>query len=220
MQPHSITNLCAYCGQSYTFKYPDRPTLFCSRLCSLKSRTKEVVPLNCAYCGTSFLPAGRRANPERAFCSTVCARKSRTKDPIDRFWKYVQKESHGCWIWIGGCTSDGYGSFSAIPGKQTMLAHRFSYQLHYGTLPDLEICHSCDNPPCVNPNHLFPGTHTQNMRDAVAKGRLGNGLSLEIAREIRALHRVLPNATIAERFNISESLVWFIVANKIWKEDV
>lgn len=209
--------VCAYCAKRYTQKYSGRPTEFCSRTCACKSRAKPIPQLTCAHCSTAFTPPGRRTRPDHTFCSTMCARKSRTKTPAERFWKHVQK-SDDCWSWIGSKSRDGYGTFSATPGKLTMLAHRFSYQLHHGSLPDIEICHTCDNPSCVRPDHLFAGTHLENMHDAVAKGRLGRGLSIAIAREIRALEGIVPRPEIANRYNISEGLVWFIVYNRIWKE--
>lgn len=92
----------------------------------------------------------------------------------ERFWGNVDR-SGDCWLWTGGKDKDGYGKFrvsTSGPGAQTR-AHRFSYELHHGPLADgLMVCHSCDNPPCVRPEHLFPGTALQNRNDAVAKGRL------------------------------------------------
>lgn len=217
MQPHFTTPICAYCGRAYTFKYPGRPTLFCSRVCACKSRKHPPAALTCAHCGAVFIPAGRRAQPDRAFCSPACARKSRTKSPAERFWKHVHK-TDGCWVWTGGRGRDGYGQFGPGGQSASVLAHRFSYQLHHGSLPDLEICHTCDNPACVRPDHLFAGTHLENMRDAVRKGRLGANMSLAIAREIRALDGVISRKAIALQYGISDSLVWFIVHNRIWKE--
>lgn len=72
----------------------------------------------------------------------------------------------GCWIWMRGATGDGYGSFRG------MRAHRYSWQMQYGEIPpDMDVLHRCDVPLCVNPDHLFLGTHTDNMRDKIAKGR-------------------------------------------------
>lgn len=208
---------CAYCGRSFTPKYVGRPTEHCSRACACKSRAKPVKPLICAHCGTQFIPPGRYRNPEWTFCSTVCARKSRTKSSDVLFWRRVKKHEGGCWLWIGSKNRDGYGTFRA--NEKTMLVHRFSYQLHHGNLPDLEICHTCDNPACVNPAHLFAGTHLENMRDAVNKGRLGAGMTIERAREIRALDGVISRKLIAERYGISEGLIWFIVKERIWREE-
>jgi hypothetical protein len=89
---------------------------------------------------------------------------------VERFWKRVDK-SGDCWLWTGGKHDFGYGIFS--PGRYTRIyAHRFSYELHYGPVPDgLYVLHRCDNPPCVNPAHLWLGTHLDNTADRHRKGR-------------------------------------------------
>lgn len=88
---------------------------------------------------------------------------------IARFWSKVDK-SGDCWEWAAGRGSFGYGRFRAL-GK-TDYAHRVSYGLEYGEIPDgMCVLHKCDNPPCVNPAHIFLGTKADNMADRDAKGR-------------------------------------------------
>lgn len=92
----------------------------------------------------------------------------------ERFWPKVERrEPDECWPWKASVTGRGYGRF-ALSGKARH-AHRVSYEIANGQAPgDLFVLHRCDNPPCVNPAHLFLGTNTDNVRDAVAKGRHSN----------------------------------------------
>lgn len=89
---------------------------------------------------------------------------------IQSFWEKVNRLSDNeCWEWKASTRRGGYGQFTS--GTQRV-AHRFSWELHNGKIPSgLIVCHKCDNPKCVNPNHLFLGTYKDNMSDKTAKGR-------------------------------------------------
>lgn len=144
----------------------------------------------------------------------------RPKATIEQaFTKYfVRGEAGQCWEWQGNRANTGYGRVS-IEGKR-MLAHRASYLIHYGYLPDdLEVCHSCDNRPCVNPEHLFLGTHRDNMADASAKGKSAVKLTQAMADEIRRLcaqgHR--RQAAVARQFGVSPTTVTEIVLGRTWR---
>lgn len=89
----------------------------------------------------------------------------------DRFWSKVDKSAgpQGCWVWTGSIATNGYGLFTV--NDRTRRAHRVSFRLFHGYESPLLVCHHCDNPPCVNPAHLFEGTKSDNGLDMSAKGR-------------------------------------------------
>lgn len=85
------------------------------------------------------------------------------------FWSMVDKKGD-CWLWMGGCNEDGYGTLT-WNGKKSG-AHRVALYLSKGEIPDnLNALHTCDNPPCCKPDHLFSGTQKENIQDAINKGR-------------------------------------------------
>lgn len=97
--------------------------------------------------------------------------------PIEtRFWGKVTK-GDGCWEWCGSRKGGRYGGYGTIfYGGKTESAHRVAYQLTYGVIPDgMVVCHRCDHPPCVRPDHLFLGTLSDNAQDCVNKGRHRGG---------------------------------------------
>jgi hypothetical protein len=98
------------------------------------------------------------------------------KNHSEDIWRFIQKgEPDECWLWLGSRLKNGYGRFR-LSGK-TRLAHRVVYLITFGECPDdLLVCHTCDNPPCCNPNHLFLGTNADNQRDCTEKGRQANVL--------------------------------------------
>lgn len=100
----------------------------------------------------------------------------RPKPLVERFLSKVEK-TDTCWLWKANLTKDGYGRLNVggVHGRMC-LAHRVSYELFIGPIPDgLNVLHDCDTPGCVNPEHLFAGTQADNMKDMLAKGRWNGG---------------------------------------------
>lgn len=159
-----------------------------------------------------------------------------TRTPLhDRFWKYVSPcPNTGCWWWTGTASiADpvaplAYGRINIGGAKVKMLrATRVSFEMHVGPIPDgMFVCHKCDNPPCVNPDHLFLGTQLENMADCKAKGRHsfgvtygeGNCHSKLTDTQVRAIRASTGTfKEIAKRFGVSKSNVEFILKRKTWK---
>lgn len=141
-------------------------------------------------------------------------------DAVSRFERqHIPEPNSGCWLWAGSVDSYGYGQLSLGAGQGLQLAHRFSWRLHKGEIPDrLHVLHSCDNPGCVNPGHLFLGTHADNMGDMALKrrGRPGSTrLSLDQVQEIRQASD--PQIELARRYGVGPSHISKIKSNRKWK---
>lgn len=177
----------------------------------------------CAHCHTRFLGDRDRTK----YCSRKCFDDARTKPLDQRFWERVDKRGPDeCWPWLSGTNALGYGGIST--GKRpaaSLLAHRVSWMLHQGQIPDgLDVLHSCDNPPCVNPAHLWLGTRADNNidrhlkgRDAVLPGEKNGRAKLTSAQvlEVRAARG--KQADIGRRYGIIQSTVCAIKARRLWK---
>lgn len=148
-------------------------------------------------------------------------------DVVSKFERSIERITEsGCWIWTGGTNHGrkGYGRFShyGSRGKRTY-AHRFAYETFKGPVPDgLFVCHKCDVPYCVNPDHLFLGTSMDNFLDAQRKGRTVKGersfnakLSDEKVREIR--RSSLTRRELSDLFDVSYSAIRDVLGNLTWK---
>lgn len=144
------------------------------------------------------------------------------------FWAKVCLHTvEGCWVWLGAKSRSGYGRFN-VAGKNRF-ASRVSWLLHYGADPGgMHVCHHCDNPPCVNPKHLFLGDDADNSIDKCAKGRqhrpgvvgedsYNHKLSGETVLQIRELiEDGISQKEVAKRFGISQTNVSAIKRRKTW----
>lgn len=147
----------------------------------------------------------------------------------DRFWRKVDKSGgpDACWPWLGIHNEHGYGVF-ATGGHRTRykLAHRIAWQLTHSPIPPgIIACHHCDNPPCVNPAHIFLGTQVENMADCKAKGRTARGehvrqakITAEQVQAIRARYAAggVTNVQLAREYNLSQSAINLIINRKRW----
>ncbi len=143
----------------------------------------------------------------------------------DRFWAKVDKRGPDeCWLWIAATNHFGYGAFCVDGAMRS--AHRASWLLANGPCPPgLFVCHRCDNPPCVNPAHLFLGTSAENSADMVSKGRQGIGarngnavLSTRQAQVARFLcaSTSLSHLEISQLFGVRQSAIHKIESRRTW----
>jgi hypothetical protein len=122
----------------------------------------------------------------------------------ERFWRRVDKngpairvELGECWLWVAEVNTYGYGRV-AFNG-QGMFAHRVAWLLTHGTLPDLFVCHKCDNPRCVRPEHLFLGTARDNVIDMLAKGRCASGNARFTADQVAKIRAEFADGNVTKR---------------------
>ena len=151
----------------------------------------------------------------------------------DRFWSKVSKTDY-CWNWIASLDDHGYGQFWIRGATYPWKASRVAYMLSHGVYPgDKHVLHSCDNSKCVNPDHLFLGTHLENMQDMVNKGRSCKGrkgrsgvknnnvkLTPENVLLMRSIYKSgeCTQMELAEMFGIGQSQVSRIIRGEHWNE--
>ena len=224
---------CA-CGLQFAVPRKNPGQLYCSRPCAVRFKRRRVghIPLRACPCGQSF-PVRTNTSMQR-FCSLACAHAARARPLADRFLEKVDR-SGDCWLWTGGTTSptSNYGVIGVNGG--TKLAHRVSWELHRGPIPaGMQVCHHCDVPACVRPDHLFLGTQRDNMLDREAKGRGMRALHWDnrpakgerhvcaklTAAHVLAIRARLPqttHATLAREYGVSRQAVSDIAEGRTWR---
>lgn len=191
---------------------------------------------------TCGLPDCTRPHRRNGLCDLHDQRMRRagtTVDPIkltftERFWSKVDRRSaDDCWPWQGPLNRYGYGTFAdySTGRRKWLYAHRLAFQLTTGLAIDGKVIrHACDNPPCVNPAHLEPGTQAQNVADAKERGRcspppIHRGSDNKMARlteadvrEIRRRHAAggVTQKALAREFKVSPSTVRDVISRRRW----
>lgn len=184
---------------------------------------------------TGFDPRPRPSDRNEAWMDVQDATHRRRRGtPAERFWRYVKK-TESCWLWTGSHGPSGHGVLFAGAGQRPRLlrATAVSWEIANGRpVPaGLCVCHTCDNPPCVNPDHLFIGTQTDNMRDCVNKGRFKflqprrgetnnkAKLTWPVVRKVRADYS--HGATLSHlsrRLGLARSTLREVVTGRCWRE--
>lgn len=156
------------------------------------------------------------------FCSKSCATRARGGGFEARFWAKVDKRGPDeCWPWLASTTPFGYGQIRR--GNRMPHAHRVAYALTFGPiLGGLHVCHRCDNPPCVNPAHLFLGTNRDNSMDRHNKGRTASGEKSGHARlkadDVLAIRASTESAAVlASRYGVNAMHISGIRRGKCWR---
>lgn len=195
-----------------------------SRLAERKTWKNYVPPtIDCARCGVRL----RKLKSTARYCSRRCAaleQPRRVRDLAERFFSHVNK-TDGCWLWTAADDGKGYGHIRM--GNRTAKAYRVSWELAHGPIPKgMEVCHHCDVPACVRPDHLFLGTHRENMLDAAAKGRMNagenNGHAILTVERVRAIHyrcafKGESEISVAREFGVSRQAVVDVLLGRRWK---
>lgn len=188
-------------------------------------RKKKTRPtLNCLRCSRPFiLNRGNKQN--RRFCSRRCGvlwsashRRPALQDAFDAMSK--TRPAGQCWLWEGHIGTRGYGDMNH--NNRRYLAHRLSYELHIAPIPaGMFVCHKCDTPACVNPDHLFLGTPADNMSDKVAKGRQPKGSGVKTSKLTESDVRLIRidkrgSTAIARALGVSKSTIDFVRSRRTW----
>lgn len=197
-----------------------------------EAQAEAVIPLGLCQCGCGMGTAlARQTDVKRGYVRGVPVRYlPRHKRPpvrapltVKDFWRNVLK-TDTCWLWLGPQGRRGYGETTL--GRKRYTPHRLSWVLSYGGIPSgLDVCHHCDVPNCVRPDHLFVGTRQQNLLDSVAKDRFQMGerhyrtmlTNAQVCEMRRRFQNGETQVSLARSYGVSLGAVHRIVRRTNWK---
>lgn len=186
--------------------------------------------LTCKTCGKAFYkPPSVVAKGKAIYCSRACISWPRT--PLaDRFFSMIGKKTDsGCILWGGATSGFGYGVINRGGRSYPAMAHRVAFELMVGPIPrGMNVLHSCDNPPCVNPVHLRPGTLQDNSDDMVSRSRQYRDARHWAAKldhmkvlQIRSMISAgVPLAHVGKAFGVSDTSIAAIRNGRTWRQVV
>ncbi len=220
-----IERICETCKKRFTVTSAAKVANGRGRFCSVKCRwdsRKEI--RNCETCGKEFIFYFKRSlKSSGRFCSKICKNGGTLEQRFHRHIESGTINENGCII----CHVYDGETYSKISYRGPKFAHRIAYELKHGEIPNgLIVLHNCDNPACVNVDHLFLGTQAENMADMVSKNRQMKGadhhkakLTDEDVLEIRSRYNGKRGilTMLANEFGVRKQTISKIVKHRIWK---
>lgn len=217
---------CSHCKKAFFVAdaWKARRTTYCSRACKDAAHSFEQA---CDACGKIIHVQRCRLEYRSRYCDLTCKGIGSRVSPTDLYHRYIVV-TPDCWQWKGKADRKGYGTFTTTWSgeKTTYWAHRFSWEMHNGPiLNGLHVLHHCDTPSCTNPDHLFLGTHQDNMRDMAIKGRNAHGSrspSAKLTEEsvhciLSMLKSGVPDSEVAATYSVHRRTITDIRLNRTWR---
>lgn len=200
--------------------------LYCNRTCSARAQRTRL-DRTCEQCGSSFTAVPAEVNKGKGkLCSKLCANAALVVPLMDRIWQHIDKrEPDDCWLWTAKRHARGYGETGDrgryLRVTRVLLEDKIGRVLEPGEL----ALHSCSNPPCCNPSHLFAGDHDRNMEQRGAEGKYPNGQQHVMAKltddAVRQIRNCRPyhgyKADLARRFGVTHRTIRSVLDGSTWQ---